>query len=490
MSTPFNIQNDTVVITKLNVGEIASTGLITVNDLVGTTLTVDTINVKNLIRQGAVESNIGEWAVNREEQLNGKGFSWVWGDGSANLQYRTGGSLWTNANIDLAPDRSFKIDGTEVVSKTALGNQIVKSKLREVGALTQLQVLGETSIGEFAFFKSNFQRLGINTENPNGALSVVDNDIEIVIGSQQIGKAYIGTYTNHDLVIGTDNQARITAKHNGEIIIGDEHARSSVVRIYGELVVEKLTTDTRTETISPVVFNATRSSTVYGLGLVWSENGVERKLVLKDGPDRISTTESFEVGAGKSYYIDGRSVLSEVSLGSGIVNSNLNRVGTLQELTVSGKTTLLGDIEANAGRLQAKILSFNDGSQQVSIDNYKLNTSNQYTISVRNQEAIYVDSSEITLGNTSNPKRAVKVFGQLRVGSNNADPRLSLAVNGDAAFAGRMFSSGSELPSTGLYQKGDIIWNNNPQPHSYIGWVCVVAGEPGTWMPFGQIASQ
>ena len=170
--------------------------------------------------------------------------------------------------------------------------------------------------------------------------------------------------------------------------------------------------------------------------------------------------------------------------------SNLNKVGTLQDLTVSGKTMLLGDVEATAGRLLAKTITFNDGSQQVSMDNYKINTSNQFSIRVRDQEAFYADSTEIALGNSSNPRRLVKVFGSLSVGANNPDPRVSLAVNGNASFAGRMFSSGSSAPINGISNVGDVVWNDTPQSGNYIGWVCTIAGEPGTWMPFGAIGHQ
>ncbi len=488
MSTPFNIQDDTVVISKLRVTEPVAT--LTVSDLSSGSLSVDTLKVKNLIREGATEQNIGHWITNTEVQLNGKGFSWSWGEGSSNLQYRTGGKLWTDANFDLAPNKSFMIDGTEVVSKTALGNQIVKSKLREVGNLTHLHVHGDTVLGDFAVFSSNFQRLGINTETPNSTLSIVENDIEIVLGSQQIGKAYIGTYTNHDLVIGTDNQARITARHNGEIIFGEEHAKNSVVRIYGELFVEKLTTDTRTETISPVTFNATRATPLKGLGLVWTEDGASKYFVMEDGPGRLYSSEILDLAQEKYFSIGGRPVLTESSLGTGITKSNLNSVGTLQQLAVSGKTDLLGEVNAEGSLVKVKILAINDGNQQVSIDSRKLETSNQFRISVRNQDAIYVDPGEITLGNTSTPRRPVKVFGPLRVGSNNADPRVSLSVNGNAEFSGRMFSSGSSVPTTGIYKKGDIVWNDDPQPYSYIGWVCVVSGDPGQWLPFGNIAGQ
>ncbi len=37
------------------------------------------------------------------------------------------------------------------------------------------------------------------------------------------------------------------------------------------------------------------------------------------------------------------------------------------------------------------------------------------------------------------------------------------------------------------YQVGDILWNNAPSQGGPSGWVCTVAGYPGTWISFGEI---
>jgi hypothetical protein len=47
--------------------------------------------------------------------------------------------------------------------------------------------------------------------------------------------------------------------------------------------------------------------------------------------------------------------------------------------------------------------------------------------------------------------------------------------------------NGTEIPTSGNFRKGDIVWNENPASTSYVGWVCVRAGTPGEWRPFGQI---
>ena len=40
--------------------------------------------------------------------------------------------------------------------------------------------------------------------------------------------------------------------------------------------------------------------------------------------------------------------------------------------------------------------------------------------------------------------------------------------------------------STASWNKSDIVWNSNAVAGNVVGWVCTVAGNPGTWQPFGQ----
>ena len=47
---------------------------------------------------------------------------------------------------------------------------------------------------------------------------------------------------------------------------------------------------------------------------------------------------------------------------------------------------------------------------------------------------------------------------------------------------------GTAAPTTGTWARGFIRWNTLPVAGENIGWVCVTAGTPGTWMAFGQIS--
>jgi hypothetical protein len=46
----------------------------------------------------------------------------------------------------------------------------------------------------------------------------------------------------------------------------------------------------------------------------------------------------------------------------------------------------------------------------------------------------------------------------------------------------------SVIPTTGTWVKGDVVYNSDPDSGEYIGWVCTVAGSPGTWKTFGLIS--
>lgn len=50
---------------------------------------------------------------------------------------------------------------------------------------------------------------------------------------------------------------------------------------------------------------------------------------------------------------------------------------------------------------------------------------------------------------------------------------------------------GTAAPTTGVWAAGDICFSETPTAStaSDIGWVCVTAGEPGTWEPWGDVGT-
>src|SRR5262249_37580539 len=55
----------------------------------------------------------------------------------------------------------------------------------------------------------------------------------------------------------------------------------------------------------------------------------------------------------------------------------------------------------------------------------------------------------------------------------------------------QVISYGTAAPTSGFWQRGDIVLNTQPSPSGFIGWVCVVGGDPGRmmWKTFGIISA-
>ena len=92
--------------------------------------------------------------------------------------------------------------------------------------------------------------------------------------------------------------------------------------------------------------------------------------------------------------------------------------------------------------------------------------------------------------------RIISSFGfylQGAVGTvaNIANPVLSVGTStpfyGASIPKSNVFAT--SIPTSGIYNQGDIVYNSTPTSGGYIGWVCTVAGTPGTWKTFGAITA-
>ena len=112
----------------------------------------------------------------------------------------------TADNLDVK--NSVRIDSNEVLWKDRLGNSVTKSKLEEVGVLKELNVNDTLRVVK------NF--VGVNTLNPNSALSVVKNGIEI-IHDVKGSVAYVGTFASDDFSIGSGGEPTLFVSHDNKI---------------------------------------------------------------------------------------------------------------------------------------------------------------------------------------------------------------------------------------------------------------------------------
>lgn len=243
-----------------------------------------------------------------QDPINGRGLLWYGKDYTKQFVYQDG-KIFSSETIDIAKDKNLSINNVKVLDQNELGSSVTKSSLKEVGQLNGLVVNGGFRVNNYLVFDHHSDRLGIGTDEPNAALSIVDDAIEIVLGAKDYSNAAIGTYNNSDLHLVTGNDTRIIIGADGNIQLGDR--------------------------------------------------------------------------------------------------SN-------------------GDIK-------------------------------------------------------------VQVNGSMGVDVSSIDPRTKMHINGPIKFNDNIHLKGVEPPSGGSFTQGDIVWNSNPQPGNFVGWVCTKAGNPGVWATFGEI---
>ena len=116
-------------------------------------------------------------------------------------------------SVPVAPtpkDWSWEIAQTEAKIDVAIKRQ---------GQLKELEVTGEASLSDVLYTTPGNRRVGINTMEPSDALTVWDNETEIVIGKHKAQEGYIGTRRRQDLNIGANNKVGITVRSDGSVIV-------------------------------------------------------------------------------------------------------------------------------------------------------------------------------------------------------------------------------------------------------------------------------
>lgn len=461
---------------------------------VGGTIEAEVLKVKKIVTDDAQQQDAFTFTAGEINSLDGQGVKWNEPKMLHQLVFRSEPArIFSSENIDLRAKCAYQIGGVEVLRADRLGAGVSQSSLRSVGVLDSLRVAGDSVLGETLVVNSVMNRVGVNTENPHSALSVLDTDVEVVVGSSGVNRAFVGTYSAQTLELGTDNTARLTFSPDGTATFGNSKTKNANVKIYGTLEVENLVTDTRLEKTTPLIFKESEGSSIYGKGMVFNGAGVgnTKQFVLLTNPDKFHSTEHLALAEGKSFLINNQVVLSENSLGNTVRHSSLNTVGLLESLSVKGESNFEGPVTITKGNITVSdnIRSFDLG---LDINAVKLDTkTNHFNIEVNGEsEFSIINNGGITIGNKNDPNRSVSVHGRLAVNISNPDPSAAFSVNGVVIINGKKQTNSDSIPTAGTWSKGDIVWNTDPKETDYIGWVCVREGTPGEWKSFGYIGTR
>jgi hypothetical protein len=253
-------------------------------------------------------------------------------------------------------------------------------------------------------------------------------------------------------------------------------------------------------------FRSKNGGTNSGKGIIWSGEGTTKQIVYQINPDRFFVSESIDLSKGKSLNINNVKILDETTLGASVTKSNLREVGRLKGLIVDGSVKINQYMTYNAtiDRLGLgtetpnAALGVADQGVEVMIGTNEMMhgmigtyATNDLDIVTGNIPRVTVKANgNIDLGNTTQNPIRVRVHGKLSVGVTNPDPNVDLHVAGAARINNKLHIAGTTFPSAGTFNVGDIVWNERPTVRGCIGWVCLKAGSPGIWHPFGEIKEQ
>lgn len=264
------------------------------------------------------------------------------------------------------------------------------------------------------------------------------------------------------------------------------------------LEVKELKTDLKLGQSAALEITVSNGESLVGKGMLLKGQGSTKQLIFNTNPDKFVSTEHFELIKDREYRIDGTPVLSASTLGTGVTKSNLREVGRLRGLIVDGSVNLGQYVFYNdsTNRFGIGIESPNAGLS-VCEDGVEviLGTKDQSRGIVGTFASVPFDivtdsTARISIGSSGNVtfnSSEVVVNGKLAIGVRTRDSRVDLHVAGAVKYQDHIHQYLNGVPDSGTYTRGDIVWNTEPDVGRCVGWVCVRAGSPGTWMPFGEI---
>lgn len=169
---------------------------------------VNSLIVKNLVVKGNINTDNESWNE-LADSISKKTFDALNEQWRKDLIKQVRDSI-SAQGIDFT---NIKVDGEPLVDNGRLSIGVVDSNLQSVGALKTLTVLGNTKLNETVSVVK--KRLGINTDDPEMALGIWDEEVSVVAGKFKNNIGYIGTGRKQGLVIGINKTPTIEINDTG-----------------------------------------------------------------------------------------------------------------------------------------------------------------------------------------------------------------------------------------------------------------------------------
>ena len=183
-------------ITVMDDGVVLSAGLATPEMLVEKDATVNgTLMVNDLAVKGSINVDNHSWAAlaNNVSDMTLTKMTDQW---RQNLVKEIL-DLARTQNIDFA---SVTVKGQPLVTGNTLSSSITETEIQKTGTLRSLSVTGDVDLTDTVSVRK--KRLGINTDSPEMALSIWDEEVSVIMGKLGKQQAYLGTSRLQNLAIG------------------------------------------------------------------------------------------------------------------------------------------------------------------------------------------------------------------------------------------------------------------------------------------------
>ena len=203
--------------TSTGITDHATSCQLTVTDdavVVGNRLDTKSVNiaqtatVQNLIVKGTINTDNHSWQ-NLIDSLGQKTLDLMTEDWIAGLVQQVTEQINENG---ISFDQ-VTVGDQKLVDGNRLSGSITETNILSVGQLRQLIVAGEAHINETFSVVNN--RVGVNTTEPEMALSVWDEEVSVVIGKNKAKQAYIGTNRDQGIAIGVNRIPQIEIDSEG-----------------------------------------------------------------------------------------------------------------------------------------------------------------------------------------------------------------------------------------------------------------------------------
>jgi len=250
-------------------------------------------------------------------------------------------------------------------------------------------------------------------------------------------------------------------------------------------------------------FAGTEKNSIYGKGLQWSGYGNTKMFNFQKDPDRLWSSNTIDLHRDACYSIDNTPVLTTDELGPSVRNSSLRKVGILNGLAVNGDMNIDQFVFWNSG-MSTLGIGIEQGNGQLSVasnsvefvvhpneDNVHLGTWTTHDLKLQTDgtdRVVIKRDGDVEIGMKGGTDRKVNIHGKLGIGVSNISNDVQLDVAGNVKLAGKKFEVSNQVPDSGAYSKGDIVWNSEPKAGGSVGWICVRTGTPGEWKNFGNIS--